>query len=251
MDYGHVYCWAAWAWLTVRLMTMRIRMWAVLGCSVLCTHCKHTLSLSHHHQYPSSDRQPSGQPKPSPHQRRHIRFHPIPLSSLCGLLHPPLHPPLHPSIQMPSSHIPAFYRVAFTWFDPLVTLWSAYTVFTDPDTVVDSYAPNVRRDPNLDMFFQQTAGYTLALCFLQTVLLRATDEVRVWKILQWAILIVNVATLYSLHWGLSNQGRLAMGGWRGEDWACLLIALIPMLYRLAFIAEIGFPSGGAEAEKAD
>ena len=151
---------------------------------------------------------------------------------------------------MSASAIPLFYRLAFAWFDPLVTLWAAYLVFTDPDTVIDSFAPNIQRNPDLDMFFQQTAGYTFALCFLQAVLLRVTAELRVWKVLQCAILIVDVAVLYSLHWGLSNQGRLGMMHWRGEDWGCILMTVIPTVYRLLFLAEVGFSSDSDARPKA-
>lgn len=150
---------------------------------------------------------------------------------------------------MPAASVPTFYRLAFTYFDPLVAFWASYMSFTDPDTIIAFFAPNTTRDPNLDMFFQQTGGYTLALCFLQTVLLRATADVRIWKILQCATLIIDVAMLYSLCWGLNNQGRLGLGSWKGEDWGCVLVTLVPTVYRAAFVAELGFRRGKGVAVK--
>ena len=112
--------------------------------------------------------------------------------------------------------------------------------FATPQTVVDSFIPNTPRNPDLDMFFQQTAGYMLGLSFLQAVLLRSTSELKIWNVLQYATLIIDAFHLYSLHWGLSRQGRLDPGQWRGEDWGCVLITVIATVYRLAFVLGIGF-----------
>ena len=120
--------------------------------------------------------------------------------------------------------------------------------FASPQTVVDSFIPNTPRNADLDMFFQQTAGYTLSLCFLQAVLLRSTNDVKTWKMVQYAILIVDLVMLYSLHWGLSRQGRLAPSRWRGEDWGCILVTIIPTFYRLAFVSEVGFRAAGRNAK---
>ena len=100
------------------------------------------------------------------------------------------------------------------------------------------------------MFFQQTARYTLALCLLQAVLLRATADLRVWQILQLSTLVIDAAMLYSLYWGLSSQGRLAMDKWRSEDWGCLLITLIATLYRTLFLLGVGFSRAEATRPKA-
>ncbi len=138
--------------------------------------------------------------------------------------------------------IPIFYRTFFTYVDPLVALWGAYMNFFTPDTVLNSFVPNATRNPAHDMLFQQLGGGLLNIAFVSAVLLRHTSDIKIWKIVQWSILIVDVVGLYSLWDALGRQGRLDPRGWRGEDWGCVGITGSVTVLRMMFIAEVSFES---------
>lgn len=111
-----------------------------------------------------------------------------------------------------------------------------------PDKVLDAYIPSTlsRRDPAHFMLFQQLAANLLMVAFLSVVLLRYTADVKVWKILQASILLVDLALLYSQWDAIGKQGRLSLDGMRAEDWGCAAITGTVVLVRLLFLAEIGF-----------
>ena len=48
-------------------------------------------------------------------------------------------------MQPDSSLIPNFYRIFFTWVDPLNAVHGAYMHFATPDVVMNAYIPNSPR----------------------------------------------------------------------------------------------------------
>lgn len=120
--------------------------------------------------------------------------------------------------------------------------WGASLDFFAPDTVLTSFVPNAVRNPRHDMLFQQLGGSLLNIAFIDAVLLRYTADLVVWKIVQRAVLLVDVTGLYSLWAALSQQGRLNPAVWRGEDWGCVGITGLVTVVRILFIVEVGFRS---------
>jgi len=87
----------------------------------------------------------------------------------------------------------------------------------------------------------------LAVSYLSGVLLRATNDLKVWKHVQTAILLIDIAMLYSAWDALRLQGRLGFADWRGEDWGTVGLTMFVTVLRLAFLAEVGFKKGGVWA----
>lgn len=145
--------------------------------------------------------------------------------------------------------IPTFYRILFTWIDPIVAIWGAYLDFFEPDMVLNSFIPNSARNPDHDLLFQQLGGGMLNIAFVQAILLRYTNDIKIWKIIQAANLIVDIVMMYSLGAALMHQGRLSPADWRGEDWGCLGITGFATIVRIFFVAEVGFRKRVPEVKK--
>ena len=107
------------------------------------------------------------------------------------------------------SQIPAFYRIWFTYLDPLIAIHATYMDFFTPATIFNSQIAGVTLDPDYHAFFQQLGGHLAGIAFLSTVLLRATSELKIWKILQASILIVDICLMASIYTSLSHQSRLS------------------------------------------
>ncbi len=137
-----------------------------------------------------------------------------------------------------------------TYLDPMISLWGAYMDFFTPDVVLNAYIPNPARKPQHDMLFQQLGGSMLHFAFLSAVLLRYTDDLGVWKILQTAFLIVDIVGLFSVWDALGKQDRLYFAAVRWEDWGCLAILGFCALLRVAFLAELGFRRSGSRVKRA-
>ncbi|KAF2875989.1 hypothetical protein BDV95DRAFT_287720 [Massariosphaeria phaeospora] len=146
---------------------------------------------------------------------------------------------------MTTSVVPGFYHFFFTWFDPIVSFAGAITDFVSPDFVVNSLVPATLRNeagvnPNYRFIFQQAGGGMVAVAFLSGALLRATNELKIWKYVQTAILLIDFAMLYSAWDALKLQGRLSPAAWRGEDWGTVGLTTFVTVLRIAFLAEAGF-----------
>lgn len=97
-------------------------------------------------------------------------------------------------------------------------------------------------NPYFNFTLQQLGGALLMLAFIDTVLLRYTEDVNVWKIIQAAVLIYDGSLLYSNYYALKQQGRLSLGALRVEDWGAIAITAQAVVVRVAFLVGVGLKS---------
>ncbi|VUC23991.1 unnamed protein product [Clonostachys rosea] len=145
---------------------------------------------------------------------------------------------------------PAFYRFFFKNLDPLVAMYGVYLNFFAQEMAVNGPAPNSHYDPNQVFLFFQCGGLALAIAFITAAVHRATEDLNVWRAVQFALFLADIAALVGIYLSLSNQNRLAPSAWTSDDKG-LLGSYVPLtLIRLAFILNVGFPQeGGASLPK--
>ncbi|CAO2648990.1 Nn.00g099390.m01.CDS01 [Neocucurbitaria sp. VM-36] len=151
--------------------------------------------------------------------------------------------------QLSASSIPLFYRIFFTWVDPIICVWGAYMDFFDPTLVLSSHIPHPTPDIGHAMILKQRGGGMLNFGFVSAVLLRYTYDLKVWSIVQIADFIVDVAYFWAVYAVLSEQGRLDVSTWRAEDWGSVAITGTAGLVRLGFLAGVGFKKGTRNVRK--
>ncbi|KAK7890415.1 hypothetical protein LTR67_008301 [Exophiala xenobiotica] len=145
------------------------------------------------------------------------------------------------------SSIPSFYRVFFSTIDPLIALTGILTNIFAPSVILKSYNSNPTLPPSTEttVLLRSSAGYLLSTMFLQTVLLRLRPtDLTVWRCLQIAILIQDVAILASLTLALATERRLNLALVRPEEWSNLVVLTAVGLIRAAFILDVGMPQAG-------
>ena len=148
-----------------------------------------------------------------------------------------------------SSSIPLFYRIFFTWLDPIICICGAYMDFFIPGLVLSSHIPNHTPDIGHSMILKQRGGGMLNFGFMSAVLLRYTYDIKIWDIVQIANFIVDVAYFWAVYEVLSVQGRLSASTWRAEDWGSVVITGTAGAVRLAFLARVGFKKGRKNGSK--
>jgi hypothetical protein len=145
---------------------------------------------------------------------------------------------------MTTSVVPGFYRFFFTWFDLIVAIHAAYNDFVDQEWVMSSLVPKELRsegvDRNYRFIFQQAGGGMLGIALLSGGLLRATNDLKIWRYIQAATLLVDFAFVYSAWDAFRVQDRLEPASWRGEDWGTVVIIALVTSLRVAFLAGVGF-----------
>ena len=70
---------------------------------------------------------------------------------------------------------------------------------TPPQAAVDSFMPDTPQNQDLDLFFQHNTGHSQGLCLLQIALLYSTNDIKVWELIQYTTMIIDMVQLYSLH----------------------------------------------------
>lgn len=137
--------------------------------------------------------------------------------------------------------IPLYYRLFFTYFDPLVGLWSFYLGLFNPTLLFHSQVPDaIPLDPHAAPFVMQIGGYLGGLALLTAVLLRYTADVAVWRIVEASILVVDCSLLCSAYASLNYQGRLtSFEMWRPADWGTIGVTGLALVTRASFIAGVG------------
>ncbi|KAF2255459.1 hypothetical protein BU26DRAFT_515174 [Trematosphaeria pertusa] len=138
-----------------------------------------------------------------------------------------------------SIQVPLFYRLFFTWIDPIICVWGAYMDFFDPALVLSSHIPNPTPDIGHAMILRQRGGGMLNFGFISAVLLRYTTDMTIWRIVQIADLVVDCAYFWAVHGALSAQARLGWQTWRAEDWGSLAITGAAAVARLCFLLRVG------------
>ncbi|KAF2262503.1 hypothetical protein CC78DRAFT_315136 [Lojkania enalia] len=139
----------------------------------------------------------------------------------------------------PPNPYPLFYRLFFTYLDPLICIWGAYMDFFDPTLVLSSHFPEPTADMGHAMILRQRGGGMLNFGFVSAVLLRYTADIHIWRIVQFADLLVDITYFWAV-WGvLDAQGRLDPGTWRAEDWGSIGITGTAFTVRALFLAGAG------------
>lgn len=123
--------------------------------------------------------------------------------------------------------------------------------FVTPAFVSNAFLPEKIQKWNslFDFTLQQLGGALLMLAFIDIVLLRYTKDVKIWKIIQAAVLIYDLSLLYSNYYSLKQQGRLSVSALRWEDWGGIFITAQAAVVRTLFLLGVGLGKGEKVVKK--
>lgn len=146
--------------------------------------------------------------------------------------------------------IPFAYRAFFLWIEPFFTLVGAVYAFFMPQTYLEmTHASSVSGilGPSLAtlVVLRQLGNLYLAFAINEALVLRATDDLRVWRTLLIGLLIADFGHLYSVHpLGLGVYYDIMK--WGPMDWGNVAFVYCGASTRICFLAGVGL---GVEAKK--
>lgn len=147
---------------------------------------------------------------------------------------------------MAQPHVHTFYRIWFTWVEPLVLLATVLTCIFTPESFFETVVPASISpfQPNQAVLIHQTAALYAFMAVIYAVLLRASPDLRVWRIVQAATLAVDIALIGVLYVALKQQGRLDVEKLRAIDLFGFLFTVWVALIRIAYLRGIGGTKSG-------
>ncbi len=149
---------------------------------------------------------------------------------------------VHPALLTAMApRIPLFYRVVLLWYEPISSGLGGWLALKAPDTYLNSFIPSTMtvRNPMHDMLFHQLGASYFFVATSQAILLRYTNDLGVWKILNGCLLGWDVILLYGLWSGMQMQGRLDPAEWRFEDWSAVIPTVFMTVVRASIVAGLG------------
>ncbi|KAK3640937.1 hypothetical protein LTR56_011587 [Elasticomyces elasticus] len=153
---------------------------------------------------------------------------------------------------MATSAIPPFYRTFFQTIDPTIASTGFITALGFPGFLLRTYTPTATLPPAIEttMALDSLSGFYLSIIVLQVFLLRAKpQDLTVWRLLQFSILITDVVMCGGTARALNAQGRLNPADWRFEEVGTLAITVGVGLIRTAFLLGLGLSDAAGSVKK--
>jgi hypothetical protein len=144
------------------------------------------------------------------------------------------------------SPIPPFYRLVFLYLEPLSTLAGAVVAHYQQARYLElthsPSAPGPAIPLSTSIVLTQLANLYFLLCINEALVLRATQDIAVWRTFLFGLLVADAGHLYSV--------RLAGGWvyWQAWRWNSIYWGHVGFVYFLAltrvlFLAGVGFGRG--------
>jgi hypothetical protein len=147
------------------------------------------------------------------------------------------------------AQIPLAYRLLLLYIEPIAAFNGFILAHFFPQFYLSGMAPlSLPSDyaPSTQIIYSQLASCYFLFAWNEAVVLRCTNDLRVWKAVVLGILICDVFHLYGTGVAL-GEGFWTPLRWRPEDWVNLLMLVGPGSMRVGFLAGVGF--GGREEGK--
>lgn len=145
------------------------------------------------------------------------------------------------------THIPAFYRIFFLYIDPLICLSSIHLFFFSHSSYITNGTPRIISaqitDPNslspLEHYLLTALGaYSLCIFALQILLLQIYRDVKIWKVVIFAVLLTDLALVWDV-WHADPNGFWELGKWTSAEWGNNGILGGLIVIRSAFLLGVG------------
>ncbi|KAL2204312.1 hypothetical protein CC79DRAFT_1129087 [Sarocladium strictum] len=142
---------------------------------------------------------------------------------------------------MAQERISSFYRIWFTWIDPLTLVPSVQMLLTDRAFFMDGLIPASMSvaDPLHGFLFHGMAALYAFVGLMLAGTLRVTNEMAVWRMVVGGVLGIDVALMVSQYVSIEQQGRMSLERLRWQDWAAFGFTAGVAVIRTCFMAGIG------------
>lgn len=147
---------------------------------------------------------------------------------------------------MTPSHIPTFYRIFFTWVDPIMCLGGVLTHLLAPELVLKGFTPSILTPIATEtaVLIDGMVGWFAGMAFLQASLLRSKPtDAAVWRAVQVAMTCVDAAMVGAFARSLRTTNEWNTQLWTGRDWGNIGGYSALVAVRVAFLMGVGVSKG--------
>lgn len=146
-----------------------------------------------------------------------------------------------------SASIPPICRVLITNFEPLFAFSGAILLFINPEQYLSSLTRGQGArtyQSSQQWIYTQLAGGWLLIVFLESVILRLVDDLRVWRLICVAMLLSDICYTHSCAQAVGGWSEwLIVPHWTTEDWIAFVTTWPFVLSRVAIVTGLGIGHG--------
>jgi hypothetical protein len=159
------------------------------------------------------------------------------------------------SITRATDVLPFSYRLILTTIEPILAINGAITTGFTPAWYLsiltrgggagggggngNNNGPTF--DPKTSFLYTELSGAWLMFAFNEALVLRLVDDIRIWTLLCWGMLLSDLCYCHSCAQAVGGWSEwVQVGNWTVEDWTVLVTTLPPMLVRILVVLRIGF-----------
>jgi hypothetical protein len=150
--------------------------------------------------------------------------------------------------------ISIFYRLFLLYIEPMSTIVGAYFAHFLPRTYLQlthaASAPDAALPlpPATTVVLSQLANLYLLFAINEALVLRATNDLKVWRVLLFGLLLADFGHLYSVH-QLGFRVYFQFWAWNAMDWGNVGFVYLGAATRIAFLSGLGIPKPHSTIEK--
>lgn len=141
---------------------------------------------------------------------------------------------------------PLLYRLFFLYLEPISAILGAYFAHIQPSTYLQlTHAASVPGEDSIlplstIVVLSQLANLYFLFALNEGLVLRATGDIRVWRVLLFGLLVADFGHLYSLYpLGIDKYWRFWT--WNAMDWGNIAFVYAGAVMRISFLLGLGLP----------
>ena len=140
-----------------------------------------------------------------------------------------------------SSTIPLLYRLFFLYVEPVATAVGAYYAALDQRAYMHLTLPSVATGVSTreSIVLYQLANLYFVFALNEALVLRATSDVRVWKVFLFGLLLADFGHLASVA-GVGLEVYYRFWTWNSMYWGNLGFVYVGAAMRSCFLMSVGF-----------
>jgi hypothetical protein len=146
----------------------------------------------------------------------------------------------------PNVTIPQPYRLFFLWIEPIATAVGAYYAALDQQSYMHLTLPSVTTavSPRESTVLYQLANLYFVFALNEALVLRATNDVKVWKVFLFGLLLADLGHLASVQGLMGWEVYYRFWEWNSMYWGNLGFVYVGAAMRSCFLLGVGFEGAG-------
>jgi len=138
--------------------------------------------------------------------------------------------------------LPFSYRLMLNTIEPILAFNGAMTTLFSPQWYLSMLSRDaIPFEPRTSFLYTELTGAWLMFAFNEALVLRLVDDIRIWTLLCWGMLLSDLCYCHSCAQAVGGWSEWAkVGDWTAGDWMVLVTTFSPMLVRILVVLKIGY-----------